>query len=314
MKAILFLLLLMPSVSASAQACGITLSSGGDLRAATISHAGQIICLNSGTYNLGPSTLVLAPSTTIQGLGLIRDNVIINSSAQRAIVTADNVVLKNFLLSGAPQPNEFGVLVAHDNVLLWSLRIQFFKINIGVIQSNNVGIWDTFLSDNGDLTDGLPNPNVWINQSSNVTIFYGTFYGRANGPFGDGEVAAHNSSDVRIEGTQSIDAGASSFYFVNCDDCEIQDALSERSDEWGLDVVQGSDNFYANGNSINNAYFGGAVFTENTAIGGTFTNNIFSNNNSAGGFCNGINVVGLIAGVVQRENTATPGPVICVVP
>lgn len=313
MRLLCLSLLLAVSTNVVAQTCNVTLSSGGNLRAATVSHAGQVICLNPGTYNLGSVNLALSAGTTILGLGATRDDVVVNSSATRAIITADNVMLKKFSLRGVA-PNEFGVLIAHEHVILWSLRIQYFSINIGVVQSDDVDIWDTFLSDNGDPNDGLPNPNVWINQSSNVTLYYGTYYGRGNGPYGDGEVAAHNSTNVVIEGTESIDAGASSFYFVNCDDCQITDALSDRSDEWGLDVVQGSDNFIADGNIVRHAFFGGAVFTEDTAIGGTFTNNQFYSNNPGGGFCNGINVVGSIAGVVQSGNTAVPAPVICTVP
>lgn len=315
MKGLLLLLLLAVSASAGAQTCAITLNSGGDLRAATVSHAGQVICLNPGSYNLGASNLNLAAGTTIQGMGATRDGVAVNSTAGRAIVTANNVMLKNFSLIGGPQPNEFGVLVAHTNVIIWSLRVQSFKINIGVTLSNNVDIWDTYLSNNGDLNDGMANPNVWINNSNDVLVYYGTFYGRSNGPGGDGEVAAHGSTNVRIEGTQVIDAGASSFYFVNCDGCELRNAFSERSDEWGLDVVQGSDNFVAANNLITNALFGGTVFVEDDSVGGTFADNeYYGNNKIGGGFCNGINVIGSVAGVVETGNIALPGPVICPYP
>lgn len=315
MKSLLMLLLLAASFCAGAQTCNITLNSGGDLRAAAVSHAGQTICLNPGTYHLGSSNLNLSPGTIVQGMGASRDDVIVDSTALRGIVAADNVMLKNFSLKGGAQPNEFGILVAHANVIIWSLRVQFFKINIGVTLSHNVDIWDTMLSNNGDLGDGMANPNVWINNSDDVYVYYGTFYGRSNGPGGDGEVAAHGSTNVRIEGTQSIDAGASSFYFVNCDGCSIRDAYSERSDEWGLDVVQGSDNFVADNNLIANAFFGGTVFVEDTSVGGTFTNNEYYGNNKIGGaFCNGINVVGAVAGVVQSGNIAVPGPVICPYP
>ncbi len=315
MKTILLFLLLAASASVYAQTCNVTLSNGGDLRAATISHAGQVICLNPGNYSLGAANLNIPAGTTIQGLGASRDDVVVSSTAIRGMVTSDGIMLKNFSLKGGPQADEFGVLVAGDDNILWGLRIQFFNINIGVTGSDNVDIWDTFLSNNGNLSDGLANPNVWINNSNDVYLYYGTYYGRSNGPGGDGEVAAHNSTNVRINGTQSIDAGASSFYFVNCDGCEIRNAFSDRSDEWGLDVVQGSDNFVADGNLISNAYFGGTVFVENDSTGGTFTNNEYYGNNKIGGaFCNGINVVGSVQGVSQSGNTAVPGPVICPYP
>lgn len=296
-----------------ALACDVTLSSGANLHSAVSIYKGKEICLRGGTYNLGATPLTVPANTEIEGVGTTRDAVVLNStSQQRGIVTGNNVMLKNFLLNG-PGKYGYGVLVyGNSNVILWSLRVQNFQINIGISLSAHVDVWDTFMRYNGDLSDGLANPNLWINSSDDVVVLYGEAAGRANGPGGDGEVSAHNSTNVDIEGLHVIDSGASAIYYVNCDNCSIVGTVIQRANEWGLDVVQGSDGFEAKNNNVAWSYFGGAVFDEAGSAGGTFTGNVFTSNRQLGvGACNGINVLGNVAGVLSSGNTSSPSGIIC---
>jgi hypothetical protein len=309
MLASLFLL----CASFAAHACDITLSSGANLHAAVASYAGKRICLNTGTYNLGSATLDIPAGTRIEGLAASRDAVAINSSATRAIVPGNGVMLKNFLLNGPGASGEFGILsYQRSDLIVWGLRIQNFLISIGVNGSSNVDVWDTFMRYNGNLSNGIADPNVWITDANDVVILYGEVIGRANGPGGDGEVAAYNSTGVVIDGLHTVDVGASAMYMVNCDYCRISNTVTHRPGEWGIDVVSGSDYFQANNNSVWWANFGGAVFDEAGSIGGTFSNNSFNHNRRMGvGACNGINVIGNVTGVSQSGNTSTPAGVIC---
>lgn len=305
--------LILMCASFAANACNITLSSGANLHTAVATYAGQTICLNAGTYNLGATTLNIPAGTTIEGLAASRDAVVINSSAVRAIEPGNSVMLKNFLLNGPGPGGVFGILsYQRSGLIIWGLRIQNFLINIGVNGSSNVDIWDTFMRYNGNVSNGIADPNVWISDANDVVILYGEVIGRANGPGGDGEIASYNSTGVVIDGMHTVDVGASAMYMVNCDYCRISNTISHRPGEWGIDVVSGSDHFQANNNSVSWAKFGGAVFDEAGSIGGTFTGNSFNNNRQMGvGACNGINVIGNVAGVTQSGNTSTPSGVIC---
>ena len=105
-----------------------------------------------------------------------------------------------------------------------------------------------------------------------------------------------------------IDCGASAIYYVNCDDCSIEGTVIHRADEWGLDIVGGSDNFVASNNTVNWSDFGGSIFHEYNSTGGSFTNNTFIDNNQQGvANCNALNVT--IDG-----NTASPVPDYCTYP
>lgn len=307
------LALTMIGVSNAALGCDVTLSSGANLHSAVSSYSGKHICLGAGTYNLGATPLAVPSGTKIEGIGASRDSVVLNStSQQRGIITSNNVMLKNFLLNG-PGTYGFGVLAYDDSdVIIWSLRVQNFQINIGVSLSERIDIWDTFMRYNGDLTDGGASPNLWINSSDDVVVLYGEATGRANGPGGDGEVAAHNSTNVIIEGTHVIDSGASAIYYVNCDNCKIVDTFVDRADEWGVDIVQGSDSVEVRNNYIAWSSFGGAVFDEAGSVGGAFTQNVLIKNRQLGvGACNGINVIGNVSGVLNSGNSSSPSGVIC---
>ena len=297
----------------AALACDVTLSSGTDLHAAVATNAGRHVCLGPGTYSLGNSTLHVQSGTKLQGLGTTRDAVVLNSTAGRAISVGNNVTLQNFLLNGPGTGSEFGILTyGNDHVLMWGLRIQNFKISVGVHTSTNVDIWDTFMRYNGVPHNGVADPNLWITQSNNVNILYGELRGRADGPGGDGEAAAYSSTNVRIDGLHVVDSGASALYLVDCDYCSVRNATIHRANEWGIDVVQGSDNFVAENNAVYWSNFGGSVFDEVGSVGGTFNGNTFNSNRRRGvGTCNGINVIGSPAGVRQSGNNSNPPGVIC---
>lgn len=226
-----------------------------------------------------------------------------------------NTTLQNFTL----QPTsghlpEFGVFsYFQSGQIVWGLNLKGSLINFASIGSSDVNVWDTFMSDNG----GSPSadPNVWITDSSDVEFLWGAVFGEGFHPSGggDGEIAAYNSTNVRINGTQVLDSGASAIYFVNCDLCRVENATLLNAAGWGLDIVGGSDNFTAVNNYVQGSQYGGSVFHQNTQSGGTYTGNTFINNNTGGyASCNAINVAGNPVALTLSGNTATPGPITCI--
>lgn len=306
-------LFILALLSVPSFACDITVSSGANLHAYVASYAGGTICLNTGTYNLGSSTLQITSGTRLEGVGADRNQIIVNSSADRALSLGNDVIVKNFLLVGAGSSSGYGILnYYNNNVIIWGLSIKKFKINIGVVGSTSINIWDTFLSENGDVNNSIADPNIWITDSNDVTYLYGEIRGRANGPGGDGEIAAYNSNNVIIENTGVIDSGASAIYLVNCDYCKVLSTTIHRPGEWGIDVVNGSDYFEAANNYVAWANYGGSVFDEAGSIGGTFSGNIFHQNRRLNvGNCNGINVLGSTGGVTISGNSSNPTGQIC---
>lgn len=293
------------SCAGSVWACNVTLNNGADLWA-TVNNTGvnQTICLNPGTYYVSQQ-IQMKDGQTIKGLVSdpnISQVKVISSAPDRAIVTANNTVLRHFSLhgNGFVIPT-FGVLThARSNVTLWSLDIRKMNISVGVnAGSSNVSIANVFTSQNGLGNNGIAEPNIWINQSNNILINYGAMTGRANGPAGDGEIACYDSQSVTVYGTQVINSGASGMYFVNCDDAHIENTLISRADEWGLDI-HGADNFMAVNNTIQYSDFGGSVFEEAQTIGGPlpansigaqYINNRFIGNNVRRvAACPGINI------------------------
>lgn len=316
-----YLILLLAIGTPTALACNVTLSSGGNVHSAVATYSGQVVCLNAGTYNLGSTTLSVPAGTTLKCTAANRDNVHLTSTATRGIGVADYVTLHNFKLSGSGGAAEFGVVVYDDTgVLIWALRVRKFRTNIVVNISDNVVIADTFMLENGDPANGLADPNLWINASNNVAINYGEAFGRNDGPFGDGEIACYNSTEVNIYGTHVVYSGASGIYYVNCDDSSISNASVEHANEWGLDI-HGSDNFVASNNFIAWSNFGGSVFEEaqtiggsnpTTSIGGQFLYNAFQGNRQLGvANCNGVNVDWDISHVTFIGNTTNSGSVSC---
>lgn len=304
-------------LSKPAAACDVTLADGADLAANVAAFPGKEICLQRGIFVIGPSELVVPAGTTIRGLPEDRAGVVVASygGAQKAIGVESGVTLRNFTLL-TNQTGDFGILSYHsNNVLLWSLKLIGYKINIGVVGGNTINIWDTFVSDNGIAGNNNAEPNFWITDSENVTILYGELKGRADGPGGDGELAVYSSKNVVIDGTHVIDSGASAIYLVSCTDCTVKNAVIERAGEWGLDVVQGSTRFVAQNNRISWSNYGGSVFETTGGATATYTGNSFVGNRRAGiGNCNGINAKGGVAGIVQSQNISSPAGVICSYP
>jgi parallel beta-helix repeat protein len=301
---------LLPAI---AGACDITVAGGANLHSVVAANAARTICLAAGTYDLGTTTLAVPSGTQLRGTGSDRDAVVLNSAATRAIRVGNRVMLRNFLLNGPGASSEFGVLAyGNDDVILWGLRVRNFGISIGVHTSSNVDIWDTFMSANGNLANGAADPNLWVTGSRDVVVLYGELRGRGNGPGGDGEAAVYRSTNVTIDGLHVVDSGASGIYLVNCDDCAVRNTVIHRANEWGIDVVQGSDRFVAENNAVYWSKFGGSVFDEAGSISGIFRGNTFYQNRQMGvGACNGINVIGEVAAVTQSGNSSDPAGVIC---
>lgn len=293
-------------------ACDVTLSPWADIQSALNSSSFLSICLNPGVYQLSRQ-LIIPPNKSLEGLGNSRDDVALISSADRVISMGNNTMLKGLRIQNAVGTTPgFGVLSYYNSdVLLWGLRIVGMNISIGINGSSDVHVWDTFMSMNGR-NNRIADPNLWITDAQDVEILWGEALGRGNGPGGDGEIAAYNSTAVEIYGTYVTNSGASAIYFVNCDYCSIENTTITNANEWGLDVVSGSDNFTAKNNYISRSRYGGSVFDGVNNLNGKYISNTFMYNNTSGynRYCNGINYSGSRYSFTAVGNTGT-GQLLC---
>lgn len=309
--------LVLFSSHAYSQICDATLSAGSPanaIQAALDSPLYENICLLPGVYYFA-STIEVRSGKKLKGLGASRSDVAINTSASRGFRMHDYSEIENIsIYSGPPGSVSFGVLIYHKvGVRIVSISIAYADINVGIVGSNDVRILDSFMYYPGSRSG--PEPNIWIDNSQNISVRYGASYGSGIGPGGDGEVAAHRSTNVLIEGHHIIDSGASGLYFVNCDYCTANNVTILRSREWGFDIVDGSDYVLVTNSTAKDSWFGGAVFYEFDSVGGEFYNNSFIDNAQTPWVtpCNGINIRGVAAGVIQSGNFASPLPVLCVI-
>lgn len=198
-----------------------------------------------------------------------------------------------------------------DGIRIWDLEIEEVVQAIQLWQSDYAEIWNVWATNNGE-NNYKVDPSIWIYKSHNLEILYGYYHGASNGPGGDGEINCRDSNNLTLYGVQVVNSGASGIYLRNCDDAIIENSNFYAADEWGIDVVLGSSNFTAIGNTVTSSYYGGAVFEETLNGSGTFTNNQFNWNNSSGiGTCPGINVIGNVSNVTNSGNISNPNPVIC---
>jgi hypothetical protein len=326
-KYILFFLFL---ISKSASACNVTLNPGLNVVSSAVSSAssGDTICLNNGTYS-ETTTIQLKQNQTLKGLGSNKTDAVIYSTSDPIINSAPGATVFNFKIIGDPSNLPFiGVHVENaPNSTVWSLLITWTTWAIQMRSSDGSNLWDIYTEYNGDPLNGNADGDVFIHNSDDVEILYGSLVGKNDGPFGDGgSIACFGSSGLLIDGTYFTHSGNSSIYFVDCDNSTVQNTTIYGSNEWGLDIVSGTTaghagyplyldgtaNFTAIGNTITNSYFGASVFDEAGNGSGTYTNNIFnSNNQSSTRSCQGINVIGSTGNVTLSGNTASPSPVIC---
>lgn len=301
----------------NAWACDTTVSPGQSIQTA-LNGTANIVCLAAGTHSIS-ATLTVPTGKTLKGVTADRSGVVVQSTANRAISLASNTTVNNFTLVSPSGHPEYGVLSYHSaDQIIWGLDISGFVISIGINGSQRVHVWDTFMRNNGIRGDGIAQPNVWISDVQDVELLWGNVYGSGEQGSGDGEIACYNSNRVKVYGTYVFNSGASAIYYVNCDNSSIEHATIYEPGEWGLDVVSGCDNFFADGNYVRGARFGGSVFHAAASVGGVFKNNQFVNNSrggyssSLGVFCNGINHDGAATTFSwQQGNTVNTGQLIC---
>lgn len=284
---------------------------------------GQRICLGTGNYFIDHG-VITANDVRISGNGM-GQTFVFGSGSRSFSIRGSGVVLNSFSLvgqGGLQKDRTFGILAYQaSNVSIWSVSIDYFKISIGVVETIEARIQNVWAANNGDPdnesaggTSGS-DPHLWISNSEDVLVRWGDWEGQADGfkPGGDGELAAYNSSNVRILETYVMHSGASGIYLVNCDACEVSDTRIHAADGWGLDVVGGSYGFIANNNHITASRYGAVVFYEDLNGSGTFINNLFSghNNNSGNANCSGINVRGQPSSLVLLGNSNADGPLTC---
>jgi hypothetical protein len=298
-------------------ACTVTLSPGTNVVSSGVSSAstGATICLNTGAYSES-NQIQLKQGQTLKGLGTYNTDARIESSFTNAIVTmTDNTQIEKLFIKSTISPgNQVGIDIGYaTSAVIWDVKISYVVDPIHVYASDWVGIYSVHTENNGNPNsvwyDGLwqqkPDPSIYIWGSSNIEILYGWYEGSSNGPGGDGEIQCAYSTNFLIDGAHIVNTGASNAYFNNCDNATITNAVLTDSDEWGIDVVNGSTNFTAINNTVINASYGGAVFEESTSGLGTFNSNTFITNNlSHSRTCEGVNVIGNVSNVdVTPSNT-----------
>lgn len=309
-SAISVVLLVLGGVASSAKAaCSVVLSPGASIQVALDNPAYATICLAPGTYQLS-NQLTIPDGKILEGTGTGRDEVVLQSSADIAVYLHSNTQIKNLRIQNERGfTPTYGVLTYYtNNVIIWGLRVLGSDINIGINGSRNVHVWDTFMAMNGR-NNGEADPNLWITDAHDIEILWGEALGRNNGPGGDGEIAAYQSTNVSIYGTYVTNSGASAIYLVDCDGCKVENTTIVNANEWGLDIVNGSDNFIAKNNRVSNSYYAGSVFNGSGYSGvnrsGQYIGNDFRNNNRSGtrSFCNGITYSGSLTELTLSGNT-----------
>jgi hypothetical protein len=322
MKAFKFVFFALALFGGSAFACDVTLNPGTDVIASAVSVAstGDEICLNSGTY-LESNTIVLKQGQMLRGLGTsIQDTKIIGDALYIIQFGTDSIVKHLRVEGGAifyppdtwTVPDVALLINYAPGATVWDVEVQLVKIPIHITSSDGAAVWNASISNGGGDVNWNPDPSIWIYDSDNVEILYGSYIGLSNGVGGDGEIACRDSNYLNISNVYVANSGAAGMYFVNCDNATVEDSYIQYGDEWGLDVVDGSSNFTATGNTIKFNNWGAVIFDETDNGSGTFTNNSFIWNNTSGDVnCQGIVVLGSVNNVTQSGNYSSNGPAIC---
>ena len=277
----------------SAFACDVTLSPGGNIQAALNTPSVHSVCLLPGTY-WSYSNIVVNAGQLLIGTGNTDDAKIISISQYPVILQSNATVARLTIEGAAGHQPDYGVIVGNvSGATAWGLRIRNTRIGIGANGASNATFLSNYISQNGVQYDGIASPSFWINSSSNVLIQYGEIQGSSENGGGDGEIAAYHSTNVVVSAVYLNWSGAAGVYMVNCDSCRVENSYIRYSGEFGLDIVDGSDNFIARNNEVSHSRYGGAIFTQTTNAGGEFTGNNFMNNRFEGpGCCLGVSVIG----------------------
>lgn len=296
------------------EACDVLVNSTGDVQAALdAASSTAIVCLETGYY-YPTTTLTLKSGQTLRSQNNDRSaRIYITSGTHQSIInTPSNTTVSGLRITSGNRAT-YGILTYQTSgVTIWNNHITGVELGVGVNGASSVDVVGNYFY-TGKYEDGLAQPAVWVNQSSNVTVRYNDSFNVGNGPSEDGELSCYDSQYVEYIGNTVTDSGAAGIYMVNCDSTDVVGNLIDRAAEWGIDIVGGSDHVYVSENSVGASGNGGVVFFENDSVGGTFTNNVFQYNRQGGGSgnCNGINVRGSLSGITYSGNTSTPSGAIC---
>lgn len=290
LKNLLALLCITALQMSNAFACDITLSPGIDnIQPALATPGISSVCLSPGGY-VATTNITVSPGQLLIGTGNT-DDATITSAAQYAVTLLSNATVARLHIDGAPANKpDFGVIVGSSSgATAWGLRVTNTKIGLGTNGASNVNFLSNWVTNIGIGGDGIAQPSHWINASSGVTIRWGEFYGDSSQGSGDGEIAAYDSTNVTVDSVYQNWSGAAGVYMVNCDSCSVINSFIRYAGEYGIDVVGGSNGFYANNNEVSNSNYGAIAYDVVGGSTATVTNNILLYNGFPG--CNGVKVL-----------------------
>ncbi len=284
-------------------ACNITLVGGQDIQSALNDPSNGVVCLSSGDY-YPAATLFVPNGKSLNGQSMLDTRIISQSNAIVQLSPGSSV--SQVSLIGGGSLTYWGVLASQASwSTISSVKVMYTMIGFGVDQSSNVQLIGPFVTSNGIPGDGLASPSIWINSSNDVLVKWGEIFGSWENGWGNGELAAYNSTQVVVDSLYLNRSGAAGIYMVNCDYCRVENSFIRRAGEHGLDFQGGSDYFVARNNEISDHRWGAVLFDQIRNQGGEFTGNSFYTGrwNPVGSeTCYGVNVNGNVAAVTICGN------------
>lgn len=274
--------------------------------------------MRAGTYTLSKK-IILKNEVVLRGLGSKPFHTRIESYAtDRSITTEPNtsgIEIRNLEIDGKGKPS-FGVLLYRtrwstiENVIIKNV----YRMPIGVADSNYVHIWDSNF--NSQLSPiNKVDSHIWVDNSNELWIARNKLSGKPRNSYheGDGGIGIYGSKNVRIYDNQFSYAG---IYLAKSSISKTQNArvwgnTFHYTNEWAVDVVEGTEDVLIASNTMTNGYHGAIVLWNVSRV--EVKNNTMNNNNQGGHVaCQGVNIKNS-TNINVHNNTANPSPEYCIV-
>ena len=297
-----------------------------------LNSSANTICLAPGTHNVA-DTIFVPAGKTLRGQSNNSTDSQVISTTSVTVQPASGATVSYLTIRGASGTlPTFGV-IAYDvqnssasPIRLHHLAISGNLINLAIVNSSNVTVSDTTMSNPGNPTSHSSDPNVWITNSSAIKLQAVTAYGGGDPGFdstgalsGDGEIAVYDSSAVELDGVTSIDSMTSAIYFRRCVNCVIRNSTVTRARGWGLDMVDsgppsvpytlGNDNLLVEKTTVSNSGAAASILYLINNITVTYRDNTFIDNNQPvnpnGTDYNGVPPAGRCSGIDVRMSSGT---------